>query len=86
MDYDKEVLPNQTNNGTECPWTRPNTENYIVWKEDDMMEFTANELWFAPNYKECFLTHKFRHHGNKICGHNWQAQRLNETGDHILFP
>jgi hypothetical protein len=86
MGYNKEVLANQTNNGTECPWAWPNTEQDIVWKEDDMMEFTVNGLWFALDCQKCFLTNKYLHHGNKICGHIWQAQRLDKTGDYILFP
>jgi hypothetical protein len=59
MDYNKEVLPNQTNHGTECPWAWPNTEKDHVWKENDMMEFTANGLWFVPHCQKYFLTNKY---------------------------
>ncbi len=59
LDYDKNVLPNQTNNGTQCPWTWPPKEKDLQWNEPDMSEFVANGLWFAPNCKECFLTNKF---------------------------
>ncbi len=69
MDYNKQVLPNQTDNGTECPLAWPNTEKDNVWSENDMIEFTANGLWFAPQCQKCFLTNKYLHHGDKICGH-----------------
>jgi hypothetical protein len=51
-----------------------------------MAEFVANGLWFAPICKECFLTNKYHHIGDKICAHNWQEQGLDKTGDYILFP
>ncbi len=43
MDYNKEVLPTQTNNGTDCIWAWPNTERDHEWSEEDMIEFTAND-------------------------------------------
>jgi hypothetical protein len=86
MDSNKEVLHNQTNNGTECSWAWPNIEKDHVWKEDDMIKFTANGLWFAPHCQKCFPTNKYFHHDDKICGHTWQAQRLDKTGNYILFP
>jgi hypothetical protein len=61
----------------------PNTEKDDVWSEDDMIEFTANGLWFVPQCQKCFLTNKYLHHGDKICRHTWQAQRLDKTGDYI---
>jgi hypothetical protein len=51
-----------------------------------VVEFIADGLWFAPNCKDCFLTNKYLHHGHKICGHTWQAQRLDKTEIYILFP
>jgi len=86
MYYDKEVLPSQTNNGTDCIWAWPNTERDHEWPEDDVMEFTANGLWFAPDCEKCFRTNKYLTHGDKICGHSWQPHRLDKTGDYILFP
>ncbi len=82
MDYNKQVLPNQTNNGTECPWA---WKDHVL-SEEDMIEFTANGLWFAPQFQKCILTNKYLHHSDKICGHTWQAQRLDKTRDYILFP
>jgi hypothetical protein len=86
MDYDKQVLPNQTNNGTECLWAWPNTERDHEWSEENMIEFTAKGLWFAPQCLKWFQTNKYLHHGDKICGHTWQAHRLDKTGDYILSP
>jgi hypothetical protein len=86
MDYNKQVLPNQTDNGTECLWAWPNTERDHEWSEEDMIEFTANGLWFAPQCQKCFRTNKYLHHADKICGHTWQAHRLDKAGDYILFP
>jgi hypothetical protein len=51
-----------------------------------MIEFTANGLWFAPQCQKCFWTNKYLHHDDKICGHTWQAHRLDKTGGYILFP
>jgi hypothetical protein len=42
MDYDKQVLPNQTDYGTECLWAWLNTERDHEWSEEGMIEFTAN--------------------------------------------
>jgi hypothetical protein len=86
MDYDKEVLPTQTNNGMNCFWAWPNTERDHEWSEEDMIEFTANGLWFAPDCEKCFRTNKYLTHGDKLCGHSWQPHRLDKTGDCILFP
>jgi hypothetical protein len=86
MDYNKQVLPNQTDNGTECLWAWPNTERDHEWSEEDMTEFTATGLWFVPQCQKCFRTNKNLHRGNKICGHTWQAHRLDKTGHYILFP
>jgi hypothetical protein len=86
MDYNKQVLPNQTDNGNECCWAWPNTERDHEWSEEDMIEFTANGLWFALQYQKSFWTNKYLHHSDKICGHIWQAHRLDKTGDYILFP
>jgi hypothetical protein len=44
MYYNKEVLPSQTNNETDCIWAWPNNERDHKWPEDDVIEFTANEL------------------------------------------
>ncbi len=44
MDYDKEVLPTQIDNGTDCIWAWPNTERDKEWSEEDVIEFTANGL------------------------------------------
>ncbi len=33
MDYNKEVLPTQTDNGTDCIWAWPNTERDHEWSE-----------------------------------------------------
>jgi hypothetical protein len=85
MDYDKQVLLNQTNNGTECLWAWPNTERDHEWSKEDMIEFTAKRLWFVPDCKKCFRTNKYLNHGDKICGHTWQAHRLDKTGGYILF-
>jgi hypothetical protein len=41
MYYDKEVLPSQTNNGTDCIWAWPNTERDHEWPEDNVMEFAV---------------------------------------------
>ncbi len=86
LDYDGDNLPNQTNNGTSCLWTWPPKEKYHEWIEPDMVEFVANGLWLTPDCKNCLLTNKYCHIGNKICAHTWQEQRLNKAGDHILFP
>jgi hypothetical protein len=85
MDYNKQVLPTQTNNGTDCIWAWPNTERDCEWSEEDMVEFTANGLWFAPDWKKCFRTNKYLNHGDKICGYTWRAHRLDKTGGYILF-
>ncbi len=66
MDYDKHVLPTQTDNGTDCIWAWPNTERDYAWSEEDMIEFTGNGLWFVPNCKKCFRTNKCLNRG-KIC-------------------
>jgi hypothetical protein len=73
MDYNKQVLPNQTDNGTECPWAWPNTEKDHVLSEEDVVDFTAKGLWFTPQCQKCFLTNKYLHYGDTICGHTWQA-------------
>jgi hypothetical protein len=86
MDYIKQVLLNQTDNGTECLWAWLNTERDHEWSEEDMIEFTANGLWFSPQCQKCFRTNKYLNHGDKICGHTWQAHKLGKTGDYILFP
>jgi hypothetical protein len=70
MYYDKEVLPSQTDNGRDCIWAWPNTERDHEWPEDDVMEFTANGLWFAPDCEKCFRTNKYLTHGDKVCGHS----------------
>jgi hypothetical protein len=85
-DYDKEVWPTQTENGTDCIWAWPNTERDHEWSEEDMTEFTANGLWFAPDCKKCFRTNKYLTHGDKLCGHTWQSHRLDKTGGYLLFP
>jgi hypothetical protein len=51
MDYDRQVLPTQTNNGTDCIWAWPNTERDHEWSEEKLIDFTANGLWFAPDCK-----------------------------------
>ncbi len=76
MDYNKEVLPTQTNNGTDCIWAWPNTERDHEWSEEDVIEFTANGLWFAPDCKKCFGTNKNLTHGDKLCGHTRRPHRL----------
>jgi hypothetical protein len=86
MDYIKQVLLTQTDNGTDCIWAWPNKKRDHEWSEEDMIEFTANGLCFAPDYKKCFQTNKYLNRGDKICGHTWQAHRLDETGGYILFP
>jgi hypothetical protein len=86
MDYDKEVLPTQTDNETDCIWVWPNTERDKEWSEEDVIKFTANGLWFAPNCEKCFWTNKYLTHGDKLCRHTWQPHRLDKTGDYILFP
>ena len=86
MDYNKQVVPNQTHNGTECLWAWLNTERDHEWSEEDMIEFTANGLWFAPDCQKCFQTNKYLNHSDTICGHTWQAHRLDKTGGYILFP
>jgi hypothetical protein len=85
-DYNKEVLPTQTNNGADCIWAWPNTERDHEWSEKEMIEFTANGLWFAPDCNKCFRTNKYLTHGDKLCGHTWQAHRLDKTGAYLLFP
>ncbi len=85
-DYDKDVLPTQTNNSTDCIWAWPNTERDHEWSEEDMIEFTANGLWFAPDCKKWFWTNKYLTHGVYLCGHTWQPHRLDKTGGYILFP
>ncbi len=86
MDYDKEVLPNQTDNGTDCFGAWHNTKRDHEWYEEDVIEFTANGLWFAPDCEKCFRTNKYLTHGDKLCGHSWQPHRLDKTRDYILFP
>ncbi len=86
MYYDKEVLPTQTDNGTDCIWAWPNTARDHEWPEEAVMEFTANGLWFAPDCEKCFRTNKYLTHGDEICGHSWQPHRLDKTGNYILFP
>jgi hypothetical protein len=51
MYYSKEVLPSQTDNGTDCIWAWPNNERDHEWPKDDVMEFTANGLWFDPTVR-----------------------------------
>jgi hypothetical protein len=85
MDYDKEVLTTQTNNRTDCIWAWLNTARDHEWSEEDVMVFTANGLWFAPDCEKCFRTNKYLTHGDKIFGHSWQPHRLDKTGDYILF-
>jgi hypothetical protein len=70
MYYNNAVLPSQTNNGTDCIWAWPNTERGCEWPEEDVMEFTANGLWFAPDCEKCFRTNKYFTHGDKVCGHS----------------
>jgi hypothetical protein len=79
-------LPSQTDNGTDCIWAWPNTERDHEWPEDNVMEFSANGLWFAPDCGECFRTNKYLTHGDKVCGHSWRPHRLDKTGDYIMFP
>jgi hypothetical protein len=66
MYYDKQVLSTQANNGTDCIGAWPNTARAHEWPEEDVMEFTANGLWFAPDCEKCqkryyapFIGYKF---------------------------
>jgi hypothetical protein len=86
MYYNKEVLPTQTDNGMDCIWAWPNTAKDHEWPEEDVMEFTANGLWFAPDCEKCFWTNKYLTHSDKICAHSWQPHRLDKIGGCILFP
>jgi hypothetical protein len=70
----------------DCIWTWPNTERDHEWSEEDVIEFTANGLWFALDCKKCFQTNKYLTCGDMLCGHTWQPHRLDKTGDYILSP
>ncbi len=54
MDYVKQVLPTQTNNGTDCIWAWPNTERDHEWSEEDMIEFTAKWTLVCAQLQKLF--------------------------------
>ena len=48
-------------------------------------DLTSNGLWFAPQCSACLRTNKYQHIGDKACKHPWVEQRLNRTGEYVLF-
>jgi hypothetical protein len=43
-------------------------------------------LWFAPLCRTFFDTNKYIQVGEKLCLHPRKEQRLNATGQYVLFP
>ena len=48
-------------------------------------DMTSNGLWFAPECFSCLRTDKYQHIGNKACRHPWIEERLNYTGQYVMF-
>jgi hypothetical protein len=46
---------------------------------------TLNGLWLAPDCADCFQTDKYKDIGNKACKNPWIEERLNMTGQYIMF-
>ena len=53
--------------------------------EPCVCDMTSNGLWLAPDCADCFRTDKYKDIGNKACKHPWIEERLNMTGQYIMF-
>jgi hypothetical protein len=48
-------------------------------------DMSSNGLWFAPECFSCLRADKYQDIGNKACRHPWIEERLNFTGQYVMF-
>ena len=48
-------------------------------------DMTLNGLWFVPECFNCLRSDKYQDIGNKACRHPWIEERLNLTGQYVMF-
>ncbi len=73
--------------GAMDPVSNTGANNGLVDDFDEIGEdeLNSNGLWFAPECRTCFKTNKYIQVGKKLCLHPWKEQRMNGTGQYILF-